>query len=240
MGLNFQGLYMNYVYLPVYDLTVAKLAAYQRLQKTVLDLLSVQQGQTVLFVGAGNGSEVIRLLEQYPSKDLQAIAVDLSHQALNRCRRRAARRGYLIQAFQMDAQRLAFADGQFDRLLCVHTMDFLPDPSAAARELIRVLKRGGEFVVSFPSGNGVKEVGKEIRLSVCSKVRRGRLLAAGAEALTGAGAGLAFAPLAMSSKRPHGYFTLASLKQILSALEITEFEIQEDRAYQDFIVWGKR
>ncbi len=231
---------MDRVYLPVYDLTVGQLPAYQRLQKTAVERLSVQEGHAVLIVGVGNGNEVVHLLDRTRSKGVFMVGADLSRSGLMRCRRKVARRGRAIEVIVTDAQRLAFADAQFDRLLCLHTMDFLEDPLKATQEMMRALKKGGEFVISYPSGKGVGGVAKDVGRNVLRNLRRARLVDAGKETVAAAGAALAYAPLALSAKPRHGFYTGQSLAHLLASVGITQFTMEEDRTYQDFIVWGKR
>ena len=47
----------------------------------------------------------------------------------------------------MDA--LPYGDATFDRVLTVHTIYFWPDPVAAFREVRRVIRPGGRFVLVF-------------------------------------------------------------------------------------------
>lgn len=44
-------------------------------------------------------------------------------------------------------QVLPFADARFNRAFCCGLIDYLPDPNAACREVRRVLKPGGRFVL---------------------------------------------------------------------------------------------
>jgi ubiquinone/menaquinone biosynthesis C-methylase UbiE len=59
----------------------------------------------------------------------------------------AAQRG--ISAVQALAEALPFADGLFDRALCVTTICFVDDAGAMLREAWRVLKPGGVLVIGF-------------------------------------------------------------------------------------------
>lgn len=49
-----------------------------------------------------------------------------------------------------DMQSLPFRDGKWDCCLCVHVLEHLPDPSAGLREMLRVLKPGGWFLINVP------------------------------------------------------------------------------------------
>lgn len=51
---------------------------------------------------------------------------------------------------RMDATRLAFRDGAFDVILCLHVLEHVPDDRMAMRELRRVLARGGWALLQSP------------------------------------------------------------------------------------------
>ena len=50
-----------------------------------------------------------------------------------------------------DGTRLPFADDTFDHIICSEVMEHIPDDSAAASELARVLKPGGTLAVTVPA-----------------------------------------------------------------------------------------
>ena len=240
MSSRFQGLYFDRVYTPVYDITVAQLPAYQRLQSNSLSRVTLFDGCAVLVVGSGTGNELRGLLQRPRGTRTTLIAVDLSRRSLVRASRKARRQGKAVEVLQMNAQRLAFADGQFDRVVCLHTMDFLADPAAATSEMLRVLRKGGEFIISYPSGEGLGGVAAVAFRSVLEKLRRGKLTGALKEALASVGAAVAYAPLALSVKPQRLIYSRPSLERLMESLEISDYEIQEDDVYRDFIVWGRR
>jgi ubiquinone/menaquinone biosynthesis C-methylase UbiE len=71
------------------------------------------------------------------------IGIDPAHAVLGY----AAQRG--IAAVQAVAEALPFADGLFDRTLCVTTICFVDDAAAMLREARRVVKPGGVLVIGF-------------------------------------------------------------------------------------------
>jgi ubiquinone/menaquinone biosynthesis C-methylase UbiE len=57
---------------------------------------------------------------------------------------------------------MPFPDGHFDRVLAVSSLEFVPDVSAACREVARVLAPGGRFVVVTPGFSPVVDLGLRV------------------------------------------------------------------------------
>ena len=53
-------------------------------------------------------------------------------------------------------------------------------------------------------------------------------------------AAVAYAPLVMSAKPQRLLYARQGLGSLLDSMEISEYEIEEDHIYRDFIVWGAR
>lgn len=101
----------------------------------VLDLADLAQGSMVLDVGCGNGLYLAALADRRVS----AVGCDLSLGMLE-----VSTHPSLACA---DAVALPFPSGRFDAVLAPHMLYHVPDRQAAARELRRVMARGGVCVV---------------------------------------------------------------------------------------------
>jgi len=120
-----------------------------------LEALDAQQGDAVLEIGFGPGSTLERIAEQVGERgsvagiDPSALMV---RQAGRRLRRRVdAGRAELLQGY---SSSMVYADATFDRVLSVNTIYFWQDPQADIREVRRVVKPSGRFVLVFRgSGN---------------------------------------------------------------------------------------
>ncbi len=235
-GQNLLQLYFDFVYNPAFDLTTAQTSPYRRLQRQCLDKLHLEDGASVVCIGLGTGNEVVGLLER--NRHLDIVGVDTSPVALRRARKKAEKMGKSITTLTRDAQHLDLPDGCFDKALCLHVMDFVPDHRQATREVFRVLKPGGEFVITYPSGTGTR-VGSEIARSIRNHLRQGRYGMAAREFLAVAGAGIVYLPLLLRPQPKRGFYTEASLKGMLAECGLKEFQIEEDRLYQDLIVYGR-
>lgn len=91
----------------------------------------------VLEVAAGTGLNRSR----YPA-GVDVTAVDLSLGMLSHARHRGVTRAAL-----MDAERLAFADGEFDTVVSTLGTCTFPDPVQALREMRRVCRPGGRILL---------------------------------------------------------------------------------------------
>ena len=133
--------YFDRVYTPAYDVTTARFAGYRGLLERSLSRLTSGEAERILCVGVGTGNEVEHLLRE----DAQAsiVGVDLSQNALKTARRRASQMGREIETLVMDARSLIFPDASFDKVVCMHVMDFVDRPELATQEIFRVLREGG-------------------------------------------------------------------------------------------------
>lgn len=53
--------------------------------------------------------------------------------------------------YAVDITEIPFGDGHFDRIICSHVLEHVPDDRKGMRELRRVLKKGGVAYVMVPS-----------------------------------------------------------------------------------------
>jgi SAM-dependent methyltransferase len=56
---------------------------------------------------------------------------------------------------QADAQAIALASDSMDTVICCETIEHVPDPRAAVRELARVLRPGGRLFLTTPNYLGL-------------------------------------------------------------------------------------
>ena len=101
--------------------------------------------QRVLDVAAGTGLVSAELVRQGAG---QVVALDQSEAMLGRARTRAARDPGLAQRVTFvagEAERLPFADGEFDALSFTYLLRYVDDRAATMRELARVVAPGGRI-----------------------------------------------------------------------------------------------
>jgi ubiquinone/menaquinone biosynthesis C-methylase UbiE len=138
----------------------------------------------------------------------------------------------------MDASAIRHPDGSFDRVLCMHVLDFVDDPRRAVREILRVLGPGGRFVVTFPSRLEGAALGVALaRDEVRAALRSGRHpLAVVTDLLFKIIMGLVYVPLLARSG--HHAFSEQQVRALFESLPVCALAIEEEPAYQDYIVIG--
>jgi 2-polyprenyl-3-methyl-5-hydroxy-6-metoxy-1,4-benzoquinol methylase len=107
------------------------------------------KGKILLEIGCGRGglSNYMAGLSQPPAK---IFACDYSSDALEIAKVRFASRENIMWQKE-NIQALSFPDNTFDRIVSCETIEHVPDPAKAVRELYRVLKPGGILYLTCPN-----------------------------------------------------------------------------------------
>lgn len=131
---------------PVYDLVFGNVFKSGRQQSIEV---AEAVGGRVLEVGVGTGIS----LPLYDRR-LKLTGIDIADAMLDKARDRVreAKLDNVEQLAVMDAEHLLFEDDSFDVVVAQYVVTAVPDPEAALDEFVRVLKPGGEIVITTRIG----------------------------------------------------------------------------------------
>lgn len=151
---------------PVYDVVFGPVFAKGR---SAAITVAEQVGGRVLEVGVGTGIS----LPQY-GRGVRIVGVDISEPMLAKARRRVADIGLVNveQIALMDAERLEFPDDSFDVVVAQYVVTAVPNPEAALDEFLRVVRPGGEIVLTSRIGaqDGVRGALEKMAAPLASRL----------------------------------------------------------------------
>lgn len=104
----------------------------------------VNAGERVLDVAAGNGNATLAAARRYAL----TTSTDYVAELLEQGRRRAEAEGLKVTFQTADAEALPFADNSFDLALSTFGIMFAPNQKQAAREISRVVRKGGRIAMA--------------------------------------------------------------------------------------------
>ena len=113
----------------------------------LLSRIELNRSKHVLDVGCGAGHTSAYVAKNY---DCLVTGVDVAQDAVDRAKALHEREPYFdrLSFVVSDILKLAFADGQFDVVLCESVLFFVHDKEAACKEMARVLKPGGYLALN--------------------------------------------------------------------------------------------
>jgi len=125
----------------------------------IFQLAGDLRGKRVLDLGCGDGTYSIAASQ----RGAHVTGVDISKAMLDSAQRRATACGASVEWRQASAESIPYESGTFDIILAVTILCFLREPLQVMREVHRVLRPGGSFVVG--------ELGKYSTWALSRRVR---------------------------------------------------------------------
>ena len=114
-------------------------------ERRVYDMFD-QHGGKVLDIGCGPGIVTEWLLQQ----DCEVHGVDVAPQMIEICEQRfgnSAKAEFRVAR----VEKLPYEDGYFDSVIAMGLMEYLEDDRTALAEMNRVLRPGGNLIVTYPA-----------------------------------------------------------------------------------------
>jgi|GEM_PF-3346508 SAM-dependent methyltransferase len=112
----------------------------------VKQLLS--RGPKYLDLGCGNGDVTTKIAEAIGAQEVYGVDVDEGSLA------KAREKGLAVFKRDLDREPLPFEDESFDFVTSVEVIEHLRNPRFMIREVFRVLRAGGVFLVETPNAAG--------------------------------------------------------------------------------------
>jgi SAM-dependent methyltransferase len=110
--------------------------------------ITAAPGQVCVDLGSGRGTDVLRLAEQVAPNG-RAYGIDITEAMLDKARKTAAKTGIENASFlNADLEALPLADASVDWVTSNCVLNHARDKSKVWREIARILRPGGRFVVS--------------------------------------------------------------------------------------------
>ncbi len=122
----------------------------RRRKELLLDCADEINPRSTLDAGCGSGVVLSALQSRLPGAQL--AGVDLSHLMLKQAHANTLTDVALVQCF---VEQLPFADKSFDLIYALGILDYLEHPSQFFKTVWRVLKPGGCFIFTYPSGDSI-------------------------------------------------------------------------------------
>jgi phosphatidylethanolamine/phosphatidyl-N-methylethanolamine N-methyltransferase len=131
---------------PIYDLVFGPV--FRRGRRAAVDVAE-RIGGRILEVGVGTGLS----LGDYSPRN-RIIGIDISAPMLEKARNRVARLGlrHVENLSVMDAEHLTYEDASFDVVVAQYVVTAIPHPETALDEFVRVVRPGGEIVITTRLG----------------------------------------------------------------------------------------
>ena len=114
-----------------------------------LELLGIDERSRVLEVGIGHGHTLARAAELAQRGFVAGIDISQAMVEMARNYNRDAITKGLIDLRQASSDQIPYPDQFFDRVYAVHTLYFWSDPLRHLREIYRICRVGGRFLLVF-------------------------------------------------------------------------------------------
>lgn len=122
----------------------------QEVKRSQIAELIERGSSLILDAGCGSGRDMIVISKLFVG---EYVGIDISLQSLLAARERALRAKLTsrVSLVRGDLNYLPFRDQAFDQIICSEVLEHIPSWKRAIKELYRVLKFRGTFIISTPN-----------------------------------------------------------------------------------------
>ena len=112
-----------------------------------LSYWEIQKDDRVLDIGCGGGATLHRMAEKVSSGHVTGVDYSAVSVETSRKNNEENIRSGKMDILEGSVENLPFADDSFDKIITVESFYFWPDPQENLKEVLRVLKTGGTFLL---------------------------------------------------------------------------------------------
>ena len=113
----------------------------------MLNVLAVKPGEKILDIASGTGEPALTLARR--ENDVSITGVDAAEGMVNVAQNKVKKENLNNISFStMPVENLEYSDNLFDHVICRFGVMLFEDPLAGLKEMYRVLKPGGTFVIA--------------------------------------------------------------------------------------------
>ena len=121
---------------------------WERFGRATVERLQLPLNARVLDVCCGSGASALPAAEMVGPQGF-VLGIDLAANLLELARTKAVKRGLMNTQFRIgDLLDMHLSDSQFDAVICVFGIFFIPDMQAAVRALWHAVRPGGKLAVT--------------------------------------------------------------------------------------------
>ena len=116
------------------DMANRSIPLYREMQALAASLVSsqIQPGDSVLDLGCSTETSIALIRQRIPDVDFRCVGVDASGPMLEQCRKKLSAFGCGDSVELMESDVRAFPEGEYRVVLCLYTLQFLPEQERVA------------------------------------------------------------------------------------------------------------
>src|SRR5258706_2267387 len=117
-------------------------------QRKLLEMASLQEGESVLDVACGTGAVTFRMAKVVGQRG-EVVGTDISDNMISIANKAAAQKQIAnVRVERMDGEELTIIDSHYHAATCSLGLMYVPDALKAVREMHRALRPGGRVVAA--------------------------------------------------------------------------------------------